>query len=72
MAKAIIVLLQTLLGGQLLFPILRQLARYEPVLRLQQTVMPAAPLCLLGSTFEALLPQLVELFALLFDVAGCF
>jgi len=57
-------------GLGLLLPFPSELTRHKPVLRLDQTVMPAGSVGLVSSAFKPLVPQKVELFTLLFEVLG--
>src|SRR5215207_7632392 len=66
--EAVVVFLQSLLGGELLLPVFSQLASHQPVFGFEQTVVASGPLGLVGDARQSLLPQSVELLTLLFHV----
>jgi hypothetical protein len=68
--KAVILLLKLLLGCQFLFPGVFQRAGYEPMLRFDRLVLTSSPLDFIGGSFSPLLPEPIQLGALLLQTRG--
>jgi len=68
----VVLFLQVLLCGQFLVPGALQVARHQPVLRLNGVILAPSALCLVGRALPALLPQAVAIDPRAFDLLGGF
>ena len=68
--KAVILLLKLLLGCQFLFPGTFQRPGHEPMLWFHRMVLTSGPLHFVGGSFAPLLPEPVQLGALLLQTLG--